>query len=230
MFFEVCVSGATSIGFAESIDGIQWRYNKIVLDPLNEKHLAFPNVFKYNGNYYMIPDTDQGRVVLYEATNFPEVWVKKATLVDDTGKKFNDTTIIPFEDKFWMFSSNYGHCYLYYSDDLTSGWIEHKTKIAYNSNNRLAGRAFYWNNKIVRIVQNHIDRTVNVYQVDILTTENYQESPIHSNIIGSDKSKWHSYGMHTFNPYWADGKWLIAVDGWNSCDGVDFQIGIYKSE
>jgi hypothetical protein len=238
MFFEVGYNNPyiTDIGLAKSEDGINWNYDKIVLH--TGSHLAFPNVFKYNGNYYMVPDIDQPHIDLYQAKQFPYDWEKVSTLVSAVGNtKFGDTTIIPYNDMFWMFASNSEHCYLYYSNNLTSGWIEHpsnpivqdKTKV------RLGGRGVFYNNgDLVRIVQNAescYGSSVSAYLVTKLNIDEYDEELLRKDIIGSDKSKWHQKGMHTFNPWWDDKskRWLIAVDGYNG-SSTDWKIAIYKSE
>jgi len=239
MFFEVGYENgsgySTDIGLAKSEDGINWNYDKIVLS--TGYHLAFPNVFKYNGNYYMVPDIDQPNVELYQAKQFPYGWEKVSTLVSDVGKgKFNDTTIIPYDGMFWMFTSNNGFCYLYYSNNLTSGWTEHPySPIAKDpSNARLGGRGVFYNNgDLVRIVQNAescYGGSISACLVTKLNMDEYHEELIYKDIIGLDKSKWHQRGMHTFNPWWDGKRWLIAVDGYGNQNGDDWKIAIYKSE
>ena len=47
-------------------------------------HMSFPNVFEYNGDFYMIPETSRKRkICLYKATSFPKKWQIVDTLVSD---------------------------------------------------------------------------------------------------------------------------------------------------
>ena len=80
MFFEVgnYTTGYSEIGLATSNDGFSWTYQQIVLSEhggSNPFDLAYPYVFKWDGTYYLIPETySQNEVRLYEATNFPYSW------------------------------------------------------------------------------------------------------------------------------------------------------------
>ena len=82
MFFEVATQNGEKceIGLATSEDGLTWTYQQVVLTASN--HFAYPYVFEWDGNYYMIPDTfDLGEVRLYQATNFPYGWTYVSTLI-----------------------------------------------------------------------------------------------------------------------------------------------------
>lgn len=72
MFFEAghYSPEKTEIGLATSSDGFSWSYQRIVLsEPFD---LAYPYVFKWEGTYYLIPETyAMNQVRLYKATNFP---------------------------------------------------------------------------------------------------------------------------------------------------------------
>lgn len=47
-------------------------------------HLSYPNVFTYNGNIYMIPETGEvNQVQLYVATQFPNQWRLERVLIDN---------------------------------------------------------------------------------------------------------------------------------------------------
>lgn len=66
---------------------------QIVID--EEFHLSFPCVFKRNNKFYMIPETgSQKNITLYEATDFPYAWEKKAILLE----KVNSSDSIVFGD------------------------------------------------------------------------------------------------------------------------------------
>lgn len=59
-------------------------------------HLSYPFVFKWNGEYYMIPETSGNNAIeVYEATKFPYEWEYKACLLEGN---LVDTTIAKRDD------------------------------------------------------------------------------------------------------------------------------------
>jgi hypothetical protein len=230
MFFEVInqASGQGDIGLATSSDGLQWNYEHIVLN--EDFHLSYPFVLKYNGKYYMIPECFQNNEVrLYEATNFPYEWRYASTLL--IGRDFVDPSIIRYKGMWWMFVSttNESNCYLYYSHDLASGWIEHPmSPIVTGGNGRIrpGGRFLVLDyDLILRFAQD--GSQVRAFEVDILTETQYGEHEIpESPIFEQGITSWNISGMHHIDPWWIGDKWLCAVDGRN----VDiWSIGIYIS-
>src|SRR5580658_6258467 len=75
MFFEVMnsVREKGEIGLATSSDGCKWTYQSVVLrEPF---HLSYPLIFKWEGEYYLIPESAAAnRIALYKAEKFPCVW------------------------------------------------------------------------------------------------------------------------------------------------------------
>lgn len=56
-------------------------FKVIISEPF---HMSFPNVFKYNGDYYMIPETHQPRQVrLYKCVDFPYKWELDKILLEN---------------------------------------------------------------------------------------------------------------------------------------------------
>jgi hypothetical protein len=234
MFFEVLDdnTGVGEIGLATSTDGLNWQYDQIVLS--ENDHLSYPFVFKFNGEYYMSPETFWANEVrLYQATNFPYNWVHVYTLA--RGRDFSDRAIFRHNNIWWMFVGNTGHrdCYLYYSDSLTSGWIEHPmSPIVSNdkSKARPGGRSFVLtNDRIIRIAQKDdvvYGEQVRAFEVDILTKTDYAEHEVQeSPILQPSGIGWNEKGMHHFDPWWNGDHWLCAVDG-QSGDGT-WAIGLY---
>ncbi|MBV6518232.1 MAG: hypothetical protein DCC43_07945 [Candidatus Brocadia sp.] len=231
MFNETLGSGHNGdLAVSLSSDGLHWTYQQIVL---NEPfHLSYPQVFKFGGTYYMIPETSAvNEMRLYRATNFPSAWTREATLL--SGSAFVDSSIFRHNGKWWIFTGNatISNCYLYYSDNLTSGWIQHPMSpiVTGDSNKtRPAGRAFvYDNNRIIRTAQN--GEFVRVFEVDTLTTTQYAEHEIpESPILNKSGSGWNATGMHHFDPWWTGNHWLCSVDG-RSGDFHSWSAGIYLS-
>jgi hypothetical protein len=235
MFFEVLTgSGLGQIGMATSTDGLSWTYDRIVLS--ESFHLSYPFVFKYNGTYYMIPETNgvqQAR--LYSTSTFPYGWTHHATLI--SGRDILDPSLIRYNNTWWMFFANPGtstHTYLYYSDNLTSGWTEHPMSPIVSgdrSKARPAGRPFIYNgNTLVRLAQKNnvtYGEAVRAFQVDTLTKAQYAEHEItQSPLLTASGTGWNSNGMHTLDPWWTGSDWLCAVDGKDTND--KWSIGMYR--
>jgi len=69
-----------------------------------DNHLSFPNVFEENGCYYMIPEcADSNAIDLYECTEFPYVWQKKQTLIDNIHAV--DTTPLKTQEGWYLFTT-----------------------------------------------------------------------------------------------------------------------------
>jgi len=221
------------IGLATSPDGLHWDYEQIVL--FEDFHLSYPQVFKYDGKYYMIPETKQMQQVrLYESTAFPYSWQFVAAIL--SGRSFADPSIFRYNGLWWLFvthGSN-AYCYLYYSTSLFSGWVKHpKSPVVTgdSSKARPGGRSFVFDgDRIIRIAQkNNIiyGEQVRAFEVDTLTTTDYAEHEIpESPILDKSGVDWNASGMHHFDPWWVGNHWLCAVDGQN---GGVFSIGIYLS-
>ena len=63
IFFEVLDASTNKgkIGLATSTDGLSWAYDRIVLS--ESFHLSYPFIFKYNSNYYMVPESGAARQI-----------------------------------------------------------------------------------------------------------------------------------------------------------------------
>ncbi len=238
MFFEVFERNTNigRIGLATSPDGLNWTYDRIILE--ESFHLSFPSIIKSNGRYFMIPETSQqNEVRIYESTNFPYDWNYTATLV--SGQSFVDPQIFYYNNTWWMFASDLtnSNCYLYYSDDLLSGWTSHPmSPIITNDSSmaRGAGRSFVYNgNNVIRLAQRanygSCYLAVRAFSVDILTKTNYVEHEIsQSPVVSSPEGYyWNSQGVHHLDPWWTGSGWIGAVDGQRY--GDDWSIGIYVS-
>jgi uncharacterized repeat protein (TIGR02543 family) len=247
MFFEVNLDGTyptlpSDIGLATSSDGIHWTYDRIVLH--DSFHLAYPYVFKYAGNYYMIPETfSENAVKLYEATNFPYSWEYVADLV--TGRSYVDSSIFEFNGTLWLYSStDAGNLYLFYSDgDFTNpaSWHAHPMNPIVTgsiSTTRGGGRVIVFDgngngNETIRLAQDDTGGygiAVRAFLVDTLTTTNYHESQIYqSPLLQASGSGWNKDGMHQLDAWYTGSRWLAAVDGVNRDTVENWTIGIYQS-
>lgn len=70
-----------TLGVAEFKGGGFSAVTEILREPF---HLSYPNVFKFEGHYYMIPETNEAcQIRLYESTEFPFKWELKKVLADN---------------------------------------------------------------------------------------------------------------------------------------------------
>lgn len=141
-------------------------------------HLSYPFVFKYENEYYMMP---QGKSISYwKAESFPLKWKFHSTAHN---RILNDATMIFYQGKWWLFAlhepnSNRDDWFLHilYSDSPLGPWNDtpnncglhptnHSQVLCMNENIttphrrgrfgvRPGGHMFITNNKLYRVVQN----------------------------------------------------------------------------
>lgn len=72
-------------------------------------HLSYPNVFKYNKKFYLIPETQQNNnVQIFKSTKFPFKWKLHKTLFKE--RKIVDTTFLEmFKKKYIFYNEKYLH-------------------------------------------------------------------------------------------------------------------------
>ena len=231
MFFEVMnkKSGQGDLGLATSVDGITWKYQKIILDELF--HLSYPDVFFGEKGFYMIVEAHETKSIrLYKATNFPFEWKFETTLLN--GLNFTDPTIFRYENKWWLFTETNPHIAgtlrLYYSDGIYGPWKEHpKSPIVDGDKNisRPGGRVIFYNDKIFRVAQDDwptYGNQLRVFQIDQLTTSEYIEHELCDKpVLGLENLNvrakiphWRSEGVHHLDTHkTAEGNWIACVDG-----------------
>jgi phenolic acid decarboxylase len=233
MFFEVDATTRTEIGLATSNNGVNWTYRQIVLsEPFD---LAYPYLFKWDGTYYLIPETySQNEVRLYKATNFPYSWTLVSVLISDQSFIPVDSSIFRYNNMWWMFTGDDSNLYLFYSYNLTDASSWHMTTnspIVANDPAKVrgGGRVIVFDNDgIIRLTQKGdvlYGEAVRAFEVDMLTQTSYIEHEVTgSPIVERSGSGWNTWEMHTVDPWWTGNSWLAVVDG---NDGNSWSIGIY---
>ncbi len=227
MFFEVVNAHASGgdIALATSNDGLHWRYNRVILsEPFS---MSFPYVFKWQSDYYMIPDTHQANAIrLYKADAFPTRWSFAGVLIQGM---YVDPAIVRHKDKWWIFAADVlgnDKLRLFYANDLMGPWIEHSKSPVVLGDNRIArpgGRVIVYNDQVIRYAQddsNFYGKAVRGLIIDVLSPTDYKEheaefSPI---LKGSAKhltwTMWNAKGMHTLDPHQiGPNQWIACVDG-----------------
>lgn len=223
MFFEIMNSTnyQGDIGLATSNDAVNWHYRQVVLD--EPFHLSYPYVFKWNGEYYMIPETYQAKSIrLYKAANFPTDWKFVKTLL--TGNDFVDSSIFYFDNRWWLFTttSKLDGLYLFYSDNLAGQWIEHpQSPVIIGDKNitRPGGRVLVVNDEVIRFTQDDYPTYGNqlrAFKIIGLTTSNYKEAPLTDKpILSATGTGWNAKGMHQIDLHkMGDDNWIACVDGY----------------
>jgi hypothetical protein len=221
MFFEAfnTITAQGDIGLAESNDSINWSYKKIILD--ESFHLSYPCVFKYNNEFYMIPETKAVKAIrLYKADNFPYNWSFVKTIA--SGRNFVDNTIFYFNSTWWLFTEtdNSNVLRLYYSDSLLGLWNEHPLSpiLSGDANiTRPAGNVIIFDNRILRFAQDDYPNYGNqvwAFEITNLTKQDYKEKGFDGKPFIKGYSNWNLKGMHQISICRiANNDWIAAVDG-----------------
>jgi len=225
MFLEVALAhpyGHGDLAYATSDDGIHWEYQQVILD--EPFHLSYPQVFEYEGEYYMIPETwETATLRLYKATNFPTEWKLEKTLVDIQNV---DPSIFRQDDMWYIIlasnaSAGWDTTRIYMSEELTGDWTEHPMSpiIEGDTNvSRPAGRVMKYDGHWYRTAQDcspTYGQLVNAWRIDKITPTVYKESPLKNNpALAPTGEWWGKDGMHQIDAIkLKDGKWLGVIDG-----------------
>jgi hypothetical protein len=248
LFFEVYTQNrqpSAVIGHAESEDGYAWSYDRVVLE--TDEHLSYPYVFRWDGEYYMVPDRwakelGPAGVTLYRAASFPDEWEPVAELLQPA-TPLHDFSPFRWENRWWALVGDGTDLYAYHSDDLdASDWTPHEANPVVRDRPTAArpgGRPLVFDDHVLAFYQDCAGRygeRVRAYEITELTPETYTDAERTDSPVVEPPGGlgWNSGAMHQVDP-WFDGEgWHCAVDG-NL--GVGYQvmgehhwaIGIYRA-
>ena len=224
MFFEVLnkTTGHGDIGLATSEDaGIHWSYQQIVLD--EPFHLSYPAVFRWNGNWFMVPVSQAaGEVRIYQASEFPVAWEHVETLLE--GERLADPTLFQRGDLWWMFvgrSHTHDRLRLFFSKGLLGTWQEHPASPVVDGNADIArpgGPVGEVDGELYRMGQDcnpKYGNQLRAFRITRLTPSEYGEEPVWgAPLLRAGESGWNANGMHHSDLHrMPDGSWRAAVDG-----------------
>lgn len=181
-----------------------------------DTHISYPNIFTWQGEIYLLPDTLARRQIqLYRAVNFPREWTLERVLID--GISAVDPTLFEHHGKFWLFAASpqNDELFLFYSDSLLGKWNEHAQNPIVSDVRRArpAGHVFIEGGRIIRPAQDCSRRygySISLNEVQALSEMEYAESP-----IGTIRPAWidKNLGTHTFNQnrtyQVVDGRFLV---------------------
>ncbi len=223
MFFEVLNNQSRhgDIGVAKRSRDGSWQYQQIVLD--EPFHLSYPHVFVWQDRVYMVPESAAaGEIRLYQATEFPNRWQLRATLV--RRKAAADPTVFRWGDHWWMFvgrAGSHDELSLYMSDTLDGEWSEHPQSPIVQGDRKGArpgGRVAMIDNQLFRFGQDCRARYGNqlfAFRIEKLTATEYIEVPaLDQPLLRPQEASWNNVGMHHFDlQATGNGRWMAGVDG-----------------
>jgi hypothetical protein len=223
LFFEVynLNTDQGDLAVATSRDTWRWDYQQVILD--EPFHLSYPYVFKWEDDYYLIPESYQANSVrLYKADDFPLQWSFVTTLVD--GRDYVDNSIAYYQGKWWLFSSVTSNdtLYLWYSDKLTGPYVQHADSpiVAGNAHKaRPSGRVLVYDDRLYRFTMD-VDppqgtHWVWAYEITEITPTTYSEQlAVDHAIVQPGPSGWNGQAMHQVDPVQVGAdEWIASVDG-----------------
>ncbi|MBR0513985.1 MAG: hypothetical protein IJK06_07010 [Clostridia bacterium] len=137
----------------------------------NSYHMSYPDVFLYQGRYYMIPESAaNGTVDLYLADDFPNKWHKEKTLIN--GHKYVDSTVYQDGEDYYLitYSMTGGYEIHVFSLNMEKQEVKLLSKKRYNQNvGRPGGRLYLEEGKLMRPAQDcsiKYGEALIIYQVD----------------------------------------------------------------
>jgi len=154
-------------------------------------HLSYPNVFKINGEYFIIPESGDNKTIdLYQCIEFPYKWEHKKTLMNNITAY--DATLVEHNNKWWLFCSvieeegmsGNDELHIFFSDAFDSiDWQPHKQNpvVSDVSLARPAGSFIKKNGRIYRPAQNSSNRYgygFSFTEILELSIENYKEEVV----------------------------------------------------
>lgn len=255
MFFEVMDADDANgkIGHASSEDdGITWEYNQVIQEW--NYHAAYPYVFKWDGNHYMIPQTapaDQP-VELFQASSFPTDWYAAHRMFtpSEHDHGVNDFALFRYEGRWWFLGGvSDEHLVIWHAEELMGEWTYHERNPVVTDRPESTrpggrplvfedGRIFYftqrsdqrygeelWANEILELSPETFEDEVHPSSPILAPTQEVDDE---------GEPTWNSLRMHHYDPwYLGEGEgWRCIVDGDRGDASGDYgdqwSIGIYR--
>ncbi len=206
------------IGLAESQNGLEWKYRRIVIHELFV--LSYPQVFRWQNDYYMIPEAHTETAVrLYRATEFPDKWEYQGDLL--TGDHYISSTIVRHKDMWWMFvvRPDNATLRLFFASNLKGPWSEHPRSPIVDNNPNIArpgGRPFVIDGFLYRLGQDcypTYGNQVHAFKITDISTTTYSEKMIDAPLVKASSKGWNARAMHHVDAHEIGrNRWIAAVD------------------
>lgn len=195
------------------------RLDNVEIILKKEYHLSFPNVFKHNEKYYLLPERHaNNKIALYEFIEFPYKVKKIKTLLEGN---YADSVLLNYQNRWYLFANkseneddlHSKNLSIFISDELCGEYREYHNNPVVSDNEfaRNGGQFFVKNEKLYRVSQDCKTRygyKINIMEVEKLNEKEYKEKCIE--MIYPPKGY---IAFHTFNgtedTEVADGKVLV---------------------
>ncbi|WP_301930511.1 hypothetical protein [Ferruginibacter sp.] len=170
-------------------------------------HLSYPFIFTENGKTYIIPESySNNKVSAYEFDFNTNTLVNGKVLIDNL--PVIDSTILKFNDKYWMFctlggtNNDHSKLYIYHADSLFGNYTPHKKNPVKEGldGSRPAGSFIIVDGEIYRPAQNCAKiygRSITIFKVLTLTENEFEEEPYLG--LEPEKNSYYDIGIHTIN-------------------------------
>jgi len=217
IFFEHQAKGNANIGLLKSNDGKTYQFEGDILD--EDFHLSFPQVFKLDEDYFMLPESKQaGNVLLYKAENFPKKWKVFDTLIKNV--HFKDPAILISDTiKLISVSDDNLKQTIYSSNSLFGPWVKcEKFKERYGDETRAGGNFFSLDGEWYLPLQKNnrgYGSGISIYKLTYNGNEIKLEEKIDSYLDKIDTIPWFNRGMHHLSVFPYKDQIKIVFDGDN---------------
>lgn len=179
-------------------------------------HLSYPCVFRWDGAFWMVPESGGDRTVqLFRATDFPFRWERVQLLLQEI--EAVDATPFEYRGRWWMYLTTpsspnvYDELSVYSADTPLGPWTPHRRNPVLSDivGGRCGGRPFLRHGKFVRAAQDGAKRyghAMQLRELVTLTPDAWEER-----VIGRILPDWAPGlgGTHTMN---VDGD-VTVIDG-----------------
>jgi hypothetical protein len=173
-----------------------------VLDP--GVHTSYPFLIEDQGSIFLLPETSAaGKLVLYEALDFPRRWRPATTMLDDIPAV--DASVIEYGGAWWMFAtrSDRGpnhNLFIWHAPRLTGPWTAHaRNPVKTDARSARPGGTPFWSEgRLYRPSQDDshgYGGRVVVNEVEVLTPSAFVERPVRW--IEPPRDSAYPDGLHT---------------------------------
>ncbi len=221
LFVELKGKGNADIALFTSTDGKKYDYREIVLD--ESFHISYPQVFKHEKNFYMLPETKgSNNVLLYRAENFPFNWKIEDTLIENIGLK-DPSILLTKEINLLIAVDDDLKQYMFTADSLRDKWREVKNyKQRWGNETRPGGRFFEIDEEWYLPVQNHsrgYGTGISLYKLEMEEAELQLIPSKKMYLKPQSQIDWFNRGMHHLDVQKIDDTFYMVYDGDRNLNG-----------
>lgn len=166
-----------------------FRMGVVIKEPF---HLSFPNIFKYEDEYYICPESSANKDIrLYKSIEFPLKW--ELTGIAMSNISAVDTIIFKRDYNWWLFTNidsnnsgdHHSELFIYFaSSPITNSWKPHTMNPIYiDASCARNGGIIEEDGKIYRVCQKHgfghYGRNISINEIVELTENSFKENQIY---------------------------------------------------